>query len=96
MSEPGEEHSSNQRYDRVHASRARSFSLRRTGLKSGPNLAAWKSRIPPISHEALGHHRSWLQQRANGSTAYPRELRAQADADLERAKALMARIRAAQ
>jgi hypothetical protein len=46
--------------------------------------------------EALGHHRNWLQQRANGSTPYPRELPPQADADLERAKALMARIRAGQ
>ena len=45
--------------------------------------------------EALHHHRNWLQERANGMKPYPRELRPQAEAGLERAKALMARIRAA-
>jgi hypothetical protein len=46
--------------------------------------------------EAVGHHRKWLQSRANGSEPYPRELRPQVEADLERAQALLARIRAAQ
>jgi hypothetical protein len=46
--------------------------------------------------EALGQHRNWLQQRANGSEPYPRELRPEAEVDLERARRLLARIRAAQ